>query len=90
VPKVACPLHKKTFSLETGDCLSDADYSIRVVPVKVEGDEVYLELPPQHDLDGELATELHCVRGCDSAAPAACVPFSDNVNELSACVVPQA
>lgn len=41
-PKVACPLHKKTFSLKTGKGLSDEDYSISVYPVKVENDEVFI------------------------------------------------
>ena len=42
LPKVACPMHKKTFSLKTGKGLSDEDYSISVYPVKVEGDEVFV------------------------------------------------
>jgi nitrite reductase (NADH) large subunit len=63
-PKVACPLHKKTYSLETGSCLSGDDYSICVFPVKVMNDDVYLELPPESELDEALATELHCVRAC--------------------------
>lgn len=41
-PKVACPMHKKTFSLETGKCLSGDDYEITTYPIKVEGDSVYL------------------------------------------------
>src|SRR5262249_14778390 len=45
-PKVACPLHKKTFSLESGSCLTGEDYSIDVFPVKVDGDDVFVELPP--------------------------------------------
>ncbi|HVC98114.1 MAG TPA: nitrite reductase large subunit NirB [Pirellulales bacterium] len=85
VPKVACPLHKKTFSLETGTCLSDADYSIRVFAVKVDADEVYLELPPQDELDRELATELHCIRGCDDAAAVAGAPVSGGAGPLLAC-----
>lgn len=51
-PKVACPLHKKTFSLKTGDCLSGEPYSIDTFPVKVDGDDVLLFLPPP----GKLAT----------------------------------
>ena len=43
-PKVACPLHKKTFSLESGACLSGEDYRVQVFPVKVEADAVYLGL----------------------------------------------
>jgi len=46
-PKVACPLHKKTFSLDSGACLSGEDYRVRVFTVKVEANEVYLSLPPE-------------------------------------------
>lgn len=55
-PKVACPLHKKTFSLAGGACLSGEDYQLRVFPVKVEGDDVYLQLPPVEQLEacGEI------------------------------------
>lgn len=60
VPKVACPLHKKTFALDSGDCTSGDDYSVRVFPVKVEDDEVYLELPPIEVLDKLLGTEIGC------------------------------
>ena len=76
VPKVACPLHKKTFSLATGECLSDAAYSIRVFPAKIEGGEVYLQLPPEEVLDGDLATDLHAVRDTSCAAAAGCLPLS--------------
>jgi nitrite reductase (NADH) large subunit len=67
IPKVACPLHKKTFSLESGECLSGEDFSLQVFPVKVDGDEVYLELPPAEHLDQQLATEQHCIRACHTA-----------------------
>ena len=59
-PKVACPLHKKTFSLESGEGLSDGDYHIDVFPVKVENGEVFLELPPIEVLDKLHATEIGC------------------------------
>jgi nitrite reductase (NADH) large subunit len=72
VPKVACPLHKKTYSLETGECTSGDAYSVKVFPVKIVGDDVYLLLPPKHQLDAILATQLHCGSGtiCSSASPA--------------------
>ena len=41
-PKVACPFHKKTFSLDTGECLSDEECSIKTYPVKVENDKVFI------------------------------------------------
>ncbi|WP_337173265.1 nitrite reductase large subunit NirB [Paludisphaera sp.] len=49
VPKVACPLHKKTFSLESGACLSGGAPRIEVFPVRVEGDDVLVLLPPESD-----------------------------------------
>ena len=59
-PKVACPLHKKTFSLEDGQSLQGEDYSISTFPVKVENGNVYLQLPPIEVLDKLLATEIGC------------------------------
>lgn len=43
-PKVACPFHKKTFSLKTGTCLNDENYQIQTYPVRVEGEFVYVGL----------------------------------------------
>ncbi len=75
VPKVACPLHKKPFSLESGQCLSGEEFAVKVFPVKVEDDAVYLQLPPQEQLDALLATELHCIGGCHPEPQAiACEP----------------
>jgi hypothetical protein len=45
-PKVACPMHKKTFDLESGACLSGEDLSIATFPVRIDGDDVWVELPP--------------------------------------------
>ena len=44
VAKVACPVHKKTFSLETGAGLNDKEFSIQVFPVKIDGDDVYVAI----------------------------------------------
>ena len=41
-PKVACPFHKKAFSLLTGECLNDEGYRIRTYPVKVKDGKVYI------------------------------------------------
>ena len=43
-PKLACPFHKKTFSLETGKCLDDEEYFIETYPVKIEAGAVYIEI----------------------------------------------
>ncbi|MDA0578736.1 MAG: nitrite reductase large subunit NirB, partial [Verrucomicrobia bacterium] len=50
-PKVACPMHKKTFSLQTGDGLSDPGYRIQTFPVKVEDGGVFVLLPEPEELD---------------------------------------
>ncbi len=42
IPKVACPFHKKTFSLQSGSCLTGEYYTIRTYPVKVEDGMVYI------------------------------------------------
>jgi nitrite reductase (NADH) large subunit len=60
-PKVACPLHKKNFSLQSGKCLSGDPLSVNVFPVKVERGEVYLLLPPEEELNELLATDKHCI-----------------------------
>ena len=43
-PKVACPFHKKTFSLRTGACLSDEGYQIATYPVRAENGQVYVAI----------------------------------------------
>jgi nitrite reductase (NADH) small subunit len=42
IPKVACPLHKKTFSLETGENLNSDLDAIATYPVKIEEGYVYI------------------------------------------------
>lgn len=53
-PKVACPLHKNTFDLETGACLSGDLPAVATFPVKIEGDEVWAYLPPPEELEPTL------------------------------------
>jgi hypothetical protein len=59
-PKIACPLHKKTFSLESGESLQGDEYRIKTFPVKVESGKVFVELPPPELLDPVMATEVGC------------------------------
>lgn len=42
IPKVACPLHKKTFSLEDGESLCGDQLKIATYPVKIENENVYI------------------------------------------------
>lgn len=43
-PKVACPFHKRSFSLRHGHCLNADEDRIAVYPVKVEDGHVYIGL----------------------------------------------
>ena len=44
IPKVACPFHKKTFSLLDGQCLNDDECdSIKTYEVKIENGKVYVK-----------------------------------------------
>ncbi len=42
IPKIACPMHKKTFSLETGENLNGDLDAIATYPVKIENNFVYI------------------------------------------------
>jgi nitrite reductase (NADH) small subunit len=42
-PKVACPFHKRTFSLIDGHCMNEEQCeNIKTYPVKIEGYLVYI------------------------------------------------
>ena len=69
-PKVACPLHKTPFSLTTGQCLNDSDLSVKVFPVRVEGDAVYLQLPDKEQLNAILGSDRFRVRQSSGACAA--------------------
>jgi nitrite reductase (NADH) small subunit len=43
-PKVACPFHKNTFSLTTGQCLTNNEYTIKTYPIKAIDGKVYVGL----------------------------------------------
>src|SRR6185503_20277091 len=48
-PKVACPFHKKTFSLMTGECLNDDQCTIKTYEVRLEEGKVFIGI-----VSGEL------------------------------------
>lgn len=62
IAKVACPLHKKTFALGTGQCLSGDPYELQVFRVKTEAGRVLLELPPEAVIYARLnqSASKHC------------------------------
>ncbi|MEZ6070056.1 MAG: nitrite reductase large subunit NirB [Pirellulales bacterium] len=73
-PKVACPLHKKPFSLRTGASLSGEEYALKVFPVRVDGDDVLVELPPEEQINALLATDLHCIKASTACSEPAVQP----------------
>lgn len=49
-PKVACPFHKKTFSLVDGRCMADDECSyIKTYPVKVENNIVFIGVEAENE-----------------------------------------
>jgi nitrite reductase (NADH) large subunit len=68
IPKVACPQHKKTFSLKNGDCLSGDNLKIRTFPVRIEDGNVLVELPNVRDVDKLIpikVAEVSCAAGAE-------------------------
>ena len=77
ISKVACPLHKKQFSLADGHQL-DGDLAIITFPVKIEGDSVLVELPSKVEVDAILGTSgLRVQSSCVDMAD-----LSDLENEI--------
>jgi len=60
-PKVACPLHKKTFDLESGACLSGEELEIATFPVRIDEGDVWVELPPVEEIAAACARAPECV-----------------------------
>jgi NAD(P)H-dependent nitrite reductase small subunit len=56
-PKIACPIHKNTYNLQTGKGISNAGLNIAAFDVKVENDRVLVHLPPDDVLDKALARD---------------------------------
>ncbi len=45
VAKIASPIYKQSFSLETGECLDDPSVRLQVFPIRVQGARVQISLP---------------------------------------------
>jgi len=56
-PKIACPIHKNTYNLETGRGISNAGLNVAAFDVKIEDERVLIHLPPDDVLDKALARE---------------------------------
>jgi nitrite reductase (NADH) small subunit len=45
VPKIASPIYKQSFSLETGECLDDPNVRLSVYPIRVVAGRIQVALP---------------------------------------------
>ena len=45
VPKIASPIYKQSFALETGVCMDDPEVRLTVFPVRVAGGRIQVSLP---------------------------------------------
>jgi hypothetical protein len=68
---VSCPLHKRNFSLDTGDCKNDDEYKILAFDVKEENGDLLVQLPPSDELDALIGSSRWMVRKAKSAAASA-------------------
>lgn len=66
VMKVACPIHKKKFNLEDGAEIG-GDLKLLSFPIKIEGDDVMVELPAPEEIDAILGTHGLRVRANECA-----------------------
>ena len=55
VPKVACPIHKNTYKLDSGRGISTKGFNLSTFEVRVLGDRVSVLVPPAAELDVLLA-----------------------------------
>ncbi len=55
-------MHKRNFSLTTGECLNDDSYGVVTFDVKIDGDDLLLLLPEPEDLDAVIGTSKWMVR----------------------------
>ena len=80
VAKVACPLHKKPFNLETGESIDGSVDNLMTFKTKVENGKVFLLLPPTSILDKALASEEMMIRASHGSEEkdAGCTSCSDD------------
>ncbi|CCH42866.1 nitrite reductase (NAD(P)H) large subunit [Wickerhamomyces ciferrii] len=58
---ISCPLHKKNYNLEqdkpnAGACKNDDNYSVALFDIKEDDDMIWINLPPEDELDEMLGT----------------------------------
>ncbi|KAE9065230.1 Nitrite reductase [NAD(P)H] [Phytophthora fragariae] len=69
-PKVACPMHKRSYDLSDGCCLSGDDLRLQTFEAKEEEGVVYVLLPATDVVDARLATSKFVAKERDDAVHA--------------------
>jgi nitrite reductase/ring-hydroxylating ferredoxin subunit len=41
---ISCPRHGFRFDLNTGSCLDNSDYTLKIFPVSISGDEILVQI----------------------------------------------
>ncbi|GAA5820635.1 hypothetical protein JCM11251_003086 [Rhodosporidiobolus azoricus] len=59
---VSCPLHKRNYRLDNGDCLNDEEYKILAFDVKEEGGDLLVQVPPPDELDALIGSSKWMVK----------------------------
>ncbi|GAA5967842.1 hypothetical protein JCM11641_005783 [Rhodosporidiobolus odoratus] len=59
---VSCPLHKRNYRLDNGDCLNDEEYKILAFDVKEENGDILVQLPPPDELDAFIGSSKWMVK----------------------------
>jgi hypothetical protein len=75
-------MHKKTFSLESGQGLNDPQYAVRTFPVELRDGELWLLLPPAD----VLRAAGPCPPAARGAAPGGTAPAGDDAAATSGAV----
>ncbi|OCF75267.1 nitrite reductase [NAD(P)H], large subunit [Kwoniella mangroviensis CBS 8886] len=67
---VSCPLHKRNFNLDNGDCTNDESLKILTFQAKIDesGQFVEVKLPPEEDLDSVIGSSKWMVKKATAEA----------------------
>ncbi|THH10731.1 hypothetical protein EW146_g8277 [Bondarzewia mesenterica] len=65
---ISCPLHKKNYSLDNGDCFNDQEYKILAFDVRQDGDDLLIQLPGEDELDTVLGMARWMVKAATAEA----------------------
>ncbi|GAA5857736.1 hypothetical protein JCM1840_000889 [Sporobolomyces johnsonii] len=65
---VSCPLHKRNYRLDTGECLNDVDFKILAFDVKEADGDLLVQVPPPDELDALIGSSKWMVRKATAEA----------------------